>query len=103
MSEKQKKQNDTVFAVLESWSCDSKSEESPQVTLFSNITAAREHLKELVAIDRKNGVHSSHNPEDDDDDWEIINEEDLFHAWSESADLAITFEIVEKIIRETAG
>ena len=96
------KQN-TVFAILESWGRDGNSEDSPQITLFSNITAAKEHLKELVAIDRESGIHFSYDPEDPDDDWEIVNKEDLFYAWSESANSWIMFKIIEKIIHETAG
>ena len=102
MSEKQQEQN-TVFVVIESWNRNTDSDGSPQIIIFSNIVAAREQLKERVDMDRKNGIHSSHNPEDPDDDWEITDEEDSFYAWSERANSWIMFEIVERIIRETAG
>ena len=101
MSEKQQKQN-TVFMVIESRNRDGDSEGSPQVTLFSNIKAAREHLKELVTIESRGGLLCCYNPKDPYDDWEITTEDNLFHAWSESASSWIIFEIVEKIIHETA-
>jgi nicotinamidase-related amidase len=95
-----KKQN-TVFVVIESWNRKCDSDGSPQVTLFANRTAARERLKELVIRDRKDGIHSSYDPDDTNDDWEITSEDDLFHAWSESASSWIMFEIIEKVIHET--
>ena len=92
------KKNDTVFLVLSSWYDDGNSEGSPDAIPFSDIETAKKYLKILVSHDRENGIHSSHDPDDEDDDWEITSDDDFFHAWSESANAWVRYEVVERTI-----
>jgi len=93
------KSDQTVFVCIEAWDHDGDRDGSPQVTTFSNIEAARNMLKELVKKERETGlIHEYHDPEDPEDDWEFIEEEDHFHAKSTDHSIWVDFEIVERTV-----
>jgi len=91
----------TVFVLVETWDRDNDRDGSPVVTTFSNIEAARKMLQELIKKERETGLIAEyHDPDDPEDDWEFIEEDDRFHAKSTDHSIWVDFEIVEKTVND---
>jgi len=91
----------TVFVLVETWDRDGDRDGSPVVTVFSDVEIARKTLRELITYERETGLIAEyHGPNDPEDDWEFIDENDHFHAKSESRSIWIDFEIIEKTVED---
>jgi len=91
-----------VYNVIESWDNDGDRDDSPVVTNFSTLKAARKFLKKLIKKEREHGLIADyHDPNDPQDDWKFIEEDDHFHAKTEDHSIWIDFEIVEKTVHDT--
>jgi predicted DNA-binding WGR domain protein len=88
----------TVFVLVETWSRDCDSEGSPTVTVFSNIEAARKQLLKLVKKDNKDGITETVG--EDDENWEIDQTPDWYHAWNEGRNSWVDFTIFEETVHE---
>ena len=96
MKNKTKKQN-TVFLVTTSWDNDNDDVESPNVELFSTLEAARKYMERAKAADRKNGI--TRDLDDPDEEWEVTDKEDYFHAWNELVNKWIEICVCERVVR----